>query len=139
MNLDLDVTGAREASGLFGAMARRARDPRPAWPMIAAILAKGERAVFATRGASLGTPWRRRRDGTPATLRQSGALAASLTRIGTPGQQLDASRTRLRFGTGIYYARFVARDRTFVGASRATRDQARSAMAAYILHGRARP
>lgn len=134
MNLEIDVTGADEAGHALEGVSRRARDPRPAWPAIAAVIAKGEREIFATHGASLGRPWKALKTGKPATLRQTGALAASLASPSPAG--MHATRLSLRTGTAVFYARFLARDREFVGASRATKDDVRDVMAAYIVHGR---
>ena len=134
MILEIDVDGADEAGRMLKDVAGRAKDPRPAWPAVAAVLARGEREVFATRGASLGKPWKALKTGKPATLRQTGALAASLASPSPAGMR--AARSSLRFGTPVFYARFQARDREFVGASRETKDDVRDVMAAYILHGR---
>ena len=134
MILEIDVTGADQAGRMFEGVSRRARDPRPAWPAVAAVLARGEREAFATHGASLGLPWKPLKTGKPATLRQSGALAASLASPSPAG--MHATRLSLRFGTPVFYARFQARERTFVGANARTRDDVRDVMAAYIVHGR---
>lgn len=134
MILEIDVIGADQTGRMFDAVARRAKDPRPAWPAVAAVLARGERQAFATRGASLGQPWKPLKTGKPATLRQTGALAASLASPSPAGMR--AARASLRFGTPVFYARFQAREREFVGANRETKDDVRDVMAAWIVHGR---
>lgn len=74
---------------------RRGGDVRPALERVADDFLDTERAVFATRGGSEGTPW-----AGGATLDRSGRLMRSLTTRGARGSRRQISQTRLVMGTG---------------------------------------
>lgn len=137
--IEIDAAGDGTAAEMLARIARRARQPRPAFHAIFKLLREGEREVFATRGATIGEAWpglakaTKRIKGHGQPLRASGDLIASLTLPLAPGRVADVAGQAARFGTGLFYARFVARRRPMVGASQSTSHRAGEAMLRFLL------
>jgi hypothetical protein len=96
--LELDVEGDRAAAAGLAEMGRRAADGRRLFRHIAPAFYDAERRAF-RRGFS--------RDGKHYTLIDSGRLMESLTRRRHPENVLDIGGSEMRFGTSVFYARFL--------------------------------
>lgn len=127
MRVKLDVHGPTAAADRVVQVGRRARDGRPSWPGVLRDLAQNEREHFAEGRRGLWKPAKRstiRRKASdnlpPVLMRASGDLQDSLTVIGDPNMIRRATRTTLRFGTAVLYARWQNTDRPLVVVSPAT-------------------
>ena len=95
--------------------------------------------MFATRGATIGEAW-------PGLAKATKRIraTASRPRLRGPHRQphppararrvADVAGQAARFGTGLFYARFVARRRPMVGASQSTSHRAGEAMLRLLGH-----
>lgn len=109
MEVDVVVTGDRQASALLERLHRRLYDGTPQLLGLVDMLIEVERQRFAGRNVR----WKRL---APATIRQhgahprlvlTGALMRSLTIRGARNMLVEVTPTGIRFGTRIYYARFL--------------------------------
>lgn len=137
--IEIDAAGDGMAAEMLSRIGRRARQPRPAFHAIFKILREGEREAFSSRGATIGEAWpglskaTKRIKGHGQPLRASGDLIASLTLPFARGRVAEAAGQSARFGTSLFYARFVARRRPMVGASQPTGHRAAEAMLRFLL------
>lgn len=152
MRLELVKKGDVEARARLEAMGLRAGDARPLWDEIAPILLGAERRKFArgfTKSIIIGqrlTLRRFSRSGAAGevhtinirrrsrySLVDTGRLRDSLTIFRAPGQQLDAQPDELKFGTHVFYARFL-RKRGFrlVTLDKAARADISDKVSAYL-------
>lgn len=126
--MELDITASRveESTGKLLLLGHRATDARPLWRNIAPVLLDGERRLFQrgfTKKTSKAVAILIRRPRTGKTVRQrrsrrrwslvdSGRLRRSLTKrtlVNVAGADtiMDPSDGELRFGTSVFYARFL--------------------------------
>lgn len=135
MNLDVDVrvSGDKEAAALADRLAGRLSDGTPALRGLVDTLLEAQAERFVARGVTwkptaASTRARDARGGRdPRLMVLTGALLRSLTVRGARGQVVRITATSLRFGTRIYYARFHQRGdgvpkRTVVGLTRLQRN-----------------
>jgi hypothetical protein len=112
--LDIEARGVRQAERLLEGVGFRGTDARDAWPEVERILSKEVRRHFETRG---GGSWEGTSDATekrdrygnrdPRLMFGSGHLFESLTKRGPgDGAVRDRDRTRLVYGTSVFYARW---------------------------------
>lgn len=94
----IGVEGDRAAAAGLTAMGRRAGDGRRLFRQIAPAFYDAQQRQF-RRGFS--------RDGKHYTLVDTGHLRESLTRQHAPGNVLRIGRSEMRFGTSVFYARFL--------------------------------
>lgn len=128
MDIDVLVTGDRQAAALVDRLAHRLEDGTPALTSLVDTLLEVHQERFQGRGVR----WRRLDPDTLRIDRQqgrdprpnvfTGKVMRSLTQRGAPGQVVRVTPTSLTFGTSIWYARFAKKlGRNPVGASRAQR------------------
>lgn len=128
MQVDVIVTGDRQAAALVDRLAQRLDDGTPALRGLVDTLLEVEQERFAGRGVR----WRkldpetRRIDAQqgrdPRPNVNTGRLMHSLTTRGAPGQIVRVTPTSLTFGTSVWYAKFARKlGRNPVGATRAQR------------------
>lgn len=121
----LTKKGDEHAEARLRAMGDRARDARPLWNEVAPVVMDAQQRKFTrgwTKSEVVGTRLTlrnfqggargeiretRRRQRTRYTLVLSGRLKRSLIRFRAPGMILDAQEHELRYGTGVFYARFL--------------------------------
>lgn len=111
MKLDFSVLGEDLAADHLLRVAARSQDLRPAARQIRDLLTKGNAANFASQGSAFGT-WpplaastqERKRGGDIGV--RSGAMKASLE--GGRGRSTSATKTQVKVGTKVWYARFFA-------------------------------
>jgi hypothetical protein len=130
MQVDVVVTGDRQAAGVIDRLSRRLDDGTPAMRGLVDQLLEVEQERFAGRGVR----WRRL---SPQTRRikaeqgldprpniATGRMMRSLTTRHGPGQVVRVTPTSLTFGTSVWYARFAKKlGRNPVGATRTQRKQ----------------
>lgn len=127
MILDIAAKGVGEAAHRLEAMGERAIDARPLWRHISPVLLDAERRQFVrgfTKRTSSAVPvlvhrpksgrtTRQRRSRRRYSLVDTGRLRRSLTKSslsrtgGGADTIMDASHDELRFGTTVYYAKFL--------------------------------
>lgn len=112
----ISVRGADTASRHLTALAKRGEDARPAFRSIQRQLRKAEAEWFRRGGRGtwpeLDEDTRRikRREGlAPEPLVATGALLRSLTVERGRGARRSAGKTKMTFGTSVYYGRFHER------------------------------
>ena len=117
LGLDVQAVGDDAASKTLTQMAKRGEDPRPAFKTISAELLEAEVKWFRSDGegtwpalaeATLLAKLDRGQPSTP--LIATGMLARSLTKkTGGSGAIRSATRSRMRFGSKVYYGAFHQR------------------------------
>jgi hypothetical protein len=130
MQVDVVVTGDRQAGALIDRLSRRLEDGTPAMRGLVDQLLEIEQERFAGRGVRWRklSPHTRRIDAQqhrdPRPNVSTGRLMRSLTTRHAPGQVVRVTPTSLTFGTSIWYARFAKKlGRNPVGATRTQRKQ----------------
>jgi hypothetical protein len=130
MQVDVVVSGDRQAGALIDRLSRRLEDSTPAMHSLVDQLLEVEQERFAGRGVR----WRRLSAATRRIKAQqhldprpnvaTGALMRSLTTRDAPGQVVRVTPTSLTFGTSVWYAKFAKKlGRNPVGATRTQRKQ----------------
>lgn len=146
MTVDIDVTGEDLAAKHLLETAIRAKDLRPASRSIRDLLTEGTSRNFASQGAFFGETWPplssstlARKVGGSIGVR-TGALRTSLQ--GGRGRSTSATRTQVRVGTKVWYARFFAGGtksgqppRKIVGVTRTQIHQANTILSRWITEG----
>jgi hypothetical protein len=113
LGIGIEAHGDDVASRHLTGLAKRGRDPRPAFTKIIEDLRAGEAKWFASSGEGSwpklaeATLADKARNGYPAqTLVRSGALLASLTAARGKQGRRTATTKQMRFGSRVFYARF---------------------------------
>jgi phage gpG-like protein len=105
---EIQVVGDEVTERHLNDIADRAADPRPGLRRVADMFRDHERDVFATAGEGTWRPLQPetiRQKGSARPLVATGALMRSLTVRGG-GNLQRVTRTQLRFGTKVWYAKF---------------------------------
>lgn len=111
--VEVHAVGDEAAAKTIASLGKRGADPRPAFRQITEELRGVEVPWFASHGRGSWAPLadrtreaKERENEPPDPLVKTGALLRSLTvKRGSQGVR-TASKTRMRFGTKVYYARF---------------------------------
>lgn len=143
MNVEVLVTGDRQAAQLVDRLARRLHDGTPALTGLVDTLLEVHQDRFQGRGVR----WRKQDPDTLRIDRQqgrdprpnivTGRLMRSLTQRGARDQIIRVTPTSLTFGTRVFYAKFAkGRGRNPVGASRAQRKHLTAELKQLLLRDR---
>lgn len=144
--LEFDVFGEDIAARHLLETAARSQDLRPASREIRNLLTKGNAAQFSSKGAFFGSSWPplaaatlERKQGGEIGVR-TGALKASLE--GGRGRTTSATKTQVKVGTKVWYARMFAGGtktgqpaRQLVGATAAQIREANLIIRRYVTEG----
>jgi hypothetical protein len=144
--VDFEVTGEDIAAKHLLETAIRAKDLRPASRKIRDLLTAGNARNFAAQGAVLGQTWPplapstlARKQGGEIGVR-TGALRTSIQ--GGRGRSTSATKTQVKVGTKVWYARFFAGGtksgqppRPIVGATRSQISVANAILSHWITEG----
>lgn len=140
MIFDMSVVGDRRASERFEGIAERAGDLRPVLRGdVADYLRQRESTMFSTAGGGAWPPTGpdgTRKKGHSRPLIDTGRLQDSLTKKGVRGSVSRATRTQLKFGTSLFYARFQHKmDRRPVERTMIGEDEVADILTDYIVRG----
>lgn len=135
MRLEVDATGVDRASSRFVRLQHRLDNPRPVFEQVADVLRAGQRRRFATRGDGRWPALSRstvRKKGHARVLYMTGALQRSLASRGA-GSVQQVTGSQMRFGTSLFYARFVAKRRPLFSVRATEKRQISARVLRYLM------
>jgi hypothetical protein len=138
MRLEVYERGAERAASRFTRMQRRFQNPEPGFREVADFYRDRMRRRFASMGDGTWAPDAAetvRRKGSARPWIDSGKTMRSVTARGAPGSVEKMTKTSMRFGTSIFYARFASRRRPLFNVTKADRRQVVSRFTRYLLEG----
>lgn len=136
MYAEIVVRGADRTSSRFHQLQARLAEPRPALEQAADYWREREARRFATDGDGRWPDLKNetiKRKGSARPLVDSGRLRASLTVKQAPGSMARITGATLRFGTTVYYGRFVAKRRPLFNVTATDRRQVAGRIARWLM------